>query len=118
MMVGVCNHSIGDKPTLRELICLKYTNERGEEHKIHIINTVAVRWRTLGPLLNFELSDLDNIRRNNTDVEDCCQELLSRWLRGAVGGPVTWERLLEAMEDARCGEVAQQVKKVLSDEGR
>ena len=90
----MCDHSIGDKPTLHELNCLKYTDERGEEHKIHIIDTVAVRWRRLGLALNFETFDLDKIKYNNTDVEDCCQELLTRWLRGAIGGPVTWERLV------------------------
>ena len=37
--------------------------------------------------------------------------MLSDWLRGTAGdGPVTWERLVEAMEDARCGKLAQQVK--------
>ena len=81
---------------------------------MHIIDSVAAHWRRLGPVLNFESSDLNNIKHNNTDVSDCCQELLSRWLQGFVGGgePVTWERLVKAMEDARCGEVAQQVREV------
>ena len=40
--------------------------------------------------------------------------MLSHWLRGTAGdGPVTWERLLEAIEDARCGELAQQVRTAL-----
>ena len=116
----MCVTILGDKPTLRQLICLRYTDKNGEECKIHITDSVTAHWRRLGLALNFELCDLNNIKHNSTDVEDWCQELLSQWLQGSVAGgePVTWERLVEAMEDAQCGEVAQRVREVLSDEGR
>ena len=40
--------------------------------------------------------------------------MLSDWLQGTAGdGLATWERLLEAIEDARCGELAIQVKTAL-----
>ena len=120
MMGYVCVTILGDKPTLRQLNCLRYTDKNGEECKIHIIVAVAAHWRRLGPALNFELCDLNNIEHDHRNVSDCCQELLGRWLQGSVGGgePVTWQRLVESMEDARCGEVAQRMREVLSDEGR
>ena len=116
----MCVTILGEKPTLRQLNCLRYTDKNGEQCRIHIIDAVAAHWKRLGPALNFELCDLNNIDLKCRDPVDCCQELLGRWLQGSVGGgePVTWERLVEAMEDARCGEVAQRVREVLCDEGR
>ena len=46
-------------------------------------------------------------------------KLMERWLRGRVGdGPVTWETLVEAIDDAQYGELAQQLKRVLSRCGK
>ena len=46
-------------------------------------------------------------------------KLMERWLQGTVGdGPVTWETLVEAIDDARLGELAQQLKRVLSHFGK
>ena len=86
----------------------------GGQHKIFIIDSVAARWRRLGLALNISDYHLDNIEHSNHNVEDRCLAMLGHWLRGTAGdGPVTWERLVEAMEDARCGELVQQVKKAL-----
>ena len=82
-------YHVGDKPTLRDLLCFKYN---GTQHKIHIIYTVASRWKALGLLLNIGDYHLNNIERNHGNVEDRCQTMLSDWLQGTVGdGPVTWE---------------------------
>ena len=116
----MCVNIVEDKPTLRQLNCLRYTDKNGEKHKIHIFDAVTAHWRRLGQALNVNAYDLESIEHEQSNVEDYCQELLSRWLQGSVGGgePVTWETLVRAMEDARCEEVAQRVREVLSDEGR
>ena len=72
----------------------------------------------MGPLLNISEDHLNNIEHNHYHkVENCCQAMLSDWLQGTAGdgpdGSATWERLLEAIEDARCGELAKQVKTAL-----
>ena len=106
----------GDTPTLQLLNCFKYYDRAGHHHhKIFIIDSVASRWRRLGLALNISDYRLDNIEQSShRNVEDWCLTMLSHWLRGTDGdGPVTWERLLEAMEDARCGELAQQVRTAL-----
>ena len=71
--------------------------------------------KRLGLALNISDYHLDNIEHSShRNVEEWCLTMLSDWLRGTAGdGPVTWERLVEAMEDARCGELAQQVKTAL-----
>ena len=105
----------GDKPTLPLLICFKYNDENGVQHKIFIIDRVASYWRRLGPLLNISEDHLNNIEHNQYHkIENCCRVMLSDWLQGTAGdGSATWERLLEAIEDARCGELAKQVKTAL-----
>ena len=106
----------GDKPTLQLLNCFKYNDVSGaSQHKIFIIDRVGTRWKRLGLALNISDYHLDNIEHSShRNVEEWCLTMLSDWLRGRAGdGPVTWERLVEAMEDARCGELAQQVKTAL-----
>ena len=116
MTVWYVLYHVGDKPTLRELLCFKYN---GTQHKIHIIDAVASRWRRLGLALNISDYHLNNIERNHGNVEDRCQTMLSDWLQGTVGdGPVTWETLVEAIDDARYGELAQQLIRVLSHCGK
>ena len=69
----------------------------------------------MGLALNFANSDLKNIEKDQSNVEDCCMELMNRWLQGTVQTkPVTWETLLEAIEDAQFVELAQKLKGILS----
>ena len=116
MTVWCVPYHVGDKPTLPDLLCFKCN---GTQHKIHIIYTVASRWRTLGLLLNISDYHLENIERNHGNVEERCQTMLSDWLQGTVDdGPVTWETLVEAIDNARYGELAKQLKRVLSHCGK
>ena len=110
---------VEDQPSLRELNCMRYTDSSGAENKIYIIEALSAQWRRLGLALNVSVSTLDNIEANRKKVEDCCQELLSRWLHGTIGSqvPVTWESILVAMEDVRLGTLACQLRSILHDEG-
>ena len=113
------SYHVGDKPTLPDLLCFKYNDISGTQHKIHIIDTVASRWRRLSLALNISDYHLDNIECNHSNVEERCQTMFKDWLQGTVGdGPVTWETLVEAIDDAKMGELAQQLKRVLSHCGR
>ena len=110
---------VGDKPTLPDLSCFKYNDISGTQHKIHIIDTVASRWRRLGLALKINDYHLDNIEHNHHNVENWCQTMLSDWLQGIVGdGSRTWETLVEAIDDAQMGELVQQLKRVLSHCGK
>ena len=118
MTVWCVPYHVGDKPTLPDLLCFKYNDISGTQHKIHIIDTVASRWRRLGLALNISDYHLNNIEHNHGNVEDRCQTMLKDWLRGTVDGrPRTWETLVEAIDDARMEELVQQLKEVLSHRG-
>lgn len=104
----------GDKPTLKELDCFTYISSSGTEHKIYIINAVATRWRSLGLALGFEGYELDIIKINHPDqVEMRSHEVFAQWLTQKCSKTATWETLLQAMKKARCGTVAEQVRKAL-----
>ena len=112
---------LGNKPTLRELQLFTYTSSSGTVENIYIIGAVAARWKKLGIALNFSGEELSAIEQSKFyQVEECCQEVLHRWLGGRSGDwkPITWETLLLAMVDAKCITVAQQVWKALTGEGK
>ena len=104
---------------MKDLSCLRYTDESGDKQVVHIVDDVASQWKRLGLALNCADSDLNNIERNCSQVEDCCRELFSRWLNGRIGGeePRTWKVLVKAMKDARCGETSRKVKDIVSKTG-
>ena len=116
-----CIPVIGKKPALHELQCFKYTSDSGTVENIYIINKVAARWKNLGIALKFTGDELCAIERNKLllSAEDFCLEVLYQWLQGRAGDGklITWETLLQAMVEARCTEVAQQVWKALTGEG-
>ena len=82
---------------------------------------VARRWKQLGIALHFSDSQLDIIEGDRFyQKEACCQELLTQWLQGRAadcGDPPTWRILLDAMHQAGCTSVAQQVEKAVTGEG-
>ena len=119
MTVWCVPYHVGDKPTLPDLLCFKYNDISGTQYRIRIIDTVASHWRRLGLALKISDYHLNNIERNHGNVEERCQTMLSDWLQGTVGDrPVTWETLVEAIDDARLGELAKQLKRVLSHCGK
>ena len=115
----VCNIVIGGTPSIKDLTCLRYTDESNKELTVHIIDEVAAEWRKLGTTLDCSVHDLDNIERNNDSVQECCRDMLTRWCKGKIGAdePHDWRRLVEAMRDARCGRIAKQLEDILSNEG-
>ena len=85
---------------------------------VHIIDQVACQWRKIGAVLNCEEYDLENISHNNKTVEDCCRVMFTQWCKGRIGDePHTWARLIEAMQDARCGKISSEIKNILSEQG-
>ena len=78
--------------------------------RIYIIDEIAAKWRRVGLSLNFSTSDLDNIESScQGKVEECSERLLTQWLDGNISTqlPITWETLLDALRDARLGQLAE-----------
>lgn len=98
------------KPALNTLSCYKYKDIEGRVQRIYIIDEIAAKWRRVGLSLNFSASDLDNIESScQGKVEECSERLLIQWLDGNISTqlPITWETLLDALRDARLGQLAE-----------
>ena len=100
------------KPTLAQLKIMK--TRRGE--KIKIIESVAQQWKELGDLLDFdpdgrtlELIEADNQLKGHVA---CCREMFVTSLKGK-GREVTWEVLIELLEDIDQSQLAKKVKAAL-----
>ena len=79
--------------------------------RIYIMDEIGAKWRRVGRCLKFSTDDLDSIESNcHGDPEKCCEKLLSFWLQGRVEKlPITWYTLLEAIKDARMGQLANKL---------
>ena len=76
-----------------------------------VVRSVAADWKKLGLVLEFDHKVLKAIERNtHFNVDDSCLELLSKWLDGEACHPVTWSRLVEALEDAGHSKLAAQLE--------
>ena len=77
----------------------------------HIKNDIAAKWRDLGiELLDEEQhSKLDNIERNNHEVEDCCTELFKFWLE--VDTYASWNELIKALNNIDKKSLAEKIKR-------
>ena len=83
--------------------------------RLRIIQKVAAVWDVLAGVLEFDDEIVEIIRR---DTEGCsceksCREIFRRWLNEEACQPVTWERLIEALNDAEKGELASQIRELL-----
>ena len=80
---------------------------------------IAAKWRQVGLGLHFTSDTLDNIESTcHNDVEKCCSRMLTLWLKGHVQdvsqAPVTWKTFLEALKDARFGQLANNLTDLLT----
>ena len=62
-----------------------------------ILYSQASHWENIGVLLGMDSNELDKIRDNEREVENCLRAMLSKWLKHVDPVP-TWKGLAEAME--------------------
>lgn len=81
------------------------------DQRLKIIQEMAASWHKLATFLEFEDAIVQTIQRDKLgSCEECCRETLRRWLREEACRPVTWERLIVALDDAEKGELAEQLQ--------
>ncbi len=70
-----------------------------------VIQQVAADWRKVAYLLQLPTEVVANIHQDtaNFGVEQSCREAFCRWLGGEGCRPITWERLIEVLQDAEKG---------------
>ena len=76
-----------------------------------IVQKLSVDWQRVATILGFDHSVLTTIEYDYPHMtEKACEEMFHRWLNGEAGGIVTWERLIEALNDAGHSELARKTK--------
>ena len=81
---------------------------------MRIINTVASRWNDIAIRLHFSGHDISRIERDHKEsVVRACQAMFSEWLAGKARKPITWNTLIEALQEAYYSKLASQVEIIL-----
>ena len=99
---------------------IKWEDENGVQRELRIYSKIAHRWRQIATRLGFELGEIESVEENHHRNESRITAVLRRWfenarsLRNAGRYPKSWQGLINLLEDAELGEVAEELKKALS----
>ena len=99
---------------------LKWEDENGVKRELRVYSKIAHRWRQIATRLGFGLGEIESVEENHHRNDSRITAVLSRWfenarsLSNASRYPKSWQGLINLLEDAELGEVAEEMKKVLS----
>ena len=104
-----------DAVSMKDLTLIKWKDSQGKLHRLRIIQSICDKWRIVGNLLEISDSVLESIlSQYRGDLVECCYAVMRQWLDNkARGYPLTWEGLIELLDDAECAQVAEEVKHAL-----
>ncbi len=101
---------------MRNFVLLKWTDSDHKKHRIQIISELSPKWSDISDLLGFSTARIQQIRQDNSGVQDRCKEVMRLWLdseEGAYHYPTTWEGLIELLEDIELSILASDIRKVV-----
>ena len=100
---------------------IKWEDENGVKRELRIYSKIAHKWRQIATQLGFEPGEIESVRKNNPfDDSDRVTVVLGRWfdsarnLPNASRHPKSWQGLINLLEDAELGEVAEELKRAPS----
>ena len=101
----------GDRPEMWQL--QKFVGVSGRA--VRVVEEVSADWEKLALALHFRGGIIRAVRENERLlVEPACRRILERWLLDGEGGqPVTWETLVECLEDIGHGTLAGDLRREL-----
>lgn len=114
MVVGVGENLewMKQEPDMTLLVLIKYTDCEGNIKRFNLIREIQNDCKDLGTVLGIEEETLNSFGKISEAEE--CTFILQKWIqRGKIRYEVTWDGLLEALEDAWLGGIANHLKKAL-----
>ena len=99
---------------------IKWEDENGVQREFRIYSKIAHKWRQIATRLGFELGKIKSIKKNDYEDDSRITTVLRRWFENARSlpnsgrYPKSWQGLINLLEDAELGEVAEELKKALS----
>ena len=99
---------------------LKWEDENGGIRELKIYSKIAHKWRKIAARLGFETGEIESIEENHHRNHSRVTNVLSQWfdnarnLPNASRYPKSWPGLINLLEDAELGEVAEELRIALS----
>ena len=78
-----------------------------------MINKTAHVWKKIATQLHFEGHDISRIKQDEPQAEDACRTVFIEWLEGKGRTPTTWGTILQTLNEAEQGELANDLEEVL-----
>ena len=80
------------------------------------MDNISHEWRTIGERLDLTSSQLQSLAAEHRDKpKECCRAVLCLWLNNPPDEyPITWDGLIELLEDSQLGQVASELRKILN----
>ena len=103
---GDATSTLANKPHLHELDLFA--------GKVSVIDMTACVWEKVATRLYFEGHDISRIRKNEHQAEDACRTMFAEWLEGKGRTPTTWETVLQALDEAKQGELTKELKELFN----
>ena len=102
-------------PTHLQLI--KWKDGQGKIQRFYLMDMIGSKWRSIGQQLGLHPSQLDGLSTEHRDnATECCRAVLGKWLENPPSEyPVTWDGLMELLDDCQLSQVAIKLKAALSD---
>ena len=101
----------GDKPEMWQL--QRFVGVSGRP--VRVVEEVCADWEKLALALHFRGGVIRAVRESERPlVEPACRRILERWsVDGEGRQPVTWETLIECLEDIEYGSLASDLRREL-----
>ena len=99
---------------------IKWEDENGVQRELRIYSKIAHRWRQIATRLGFELGEITSVEENYYTNDSRITAVLRRWFENARSlpnagrYPKSWQGLINLLEDAELGEVAEELRRTLS----
>ena len=85
---------------------------RGHGEEVKIISEAAYQWEKLAFTMGLNYPDTEKIKLDTDGAEKACLSMFISWLEGNTPTPVSWEQLLECLQDADLSYLAEKIKRV------
>ena len=103
-----------EEPEMNRLQLIKYTDSEGNSRTFRLIEKIQNHCKRLGIRLGIERATLDGFD-NRLTLEEKCEKILELWMmRGDGEYEVTWDGLLQALEDIQLKGVADHLRRALT----
>ena len=99
---------------------IKWMDKNGVKRELRIYCKIAHKWRQISSLLGFDIGEIESVEENHHRNDTRITAVLRKWFENAKNlpnasiYPKSWQGLINLLEDAELGEVAEELKSALS----